>query len=92
MNFPNSNIVIRDERDTDVVAIQDVTQAAFESMEISSHTEQYIIEALRAANALQISLVAELEAVMMKGIADPGIAQPVWGKADVILAPNTFVF
>ena len=69
MNCLNPNLVIRDETDTDVVAIHDVTLAAFESMEISSHTEQYIIEALRAANALQISLVAELDGQVVGHIA-----------------------
>ena len=52
-------ITIRDEKKADITAISDVTIAAFESMEISNHTEQYVIEALRAADALPISLVAE---------------------------------
>lgn len=69
MNCTNLNIVIRDEIDTDIVAISDVTQAAFESLEISNHTEQYIIEALRAANALPISLVAELDGQVVGHIA-----------------------
>ena len=55
-----SRLNIRSETNNDVGAISDVTIAAFESMEISNHTEQYVIEALRAAGALTISLVAEL--------------------------------
>lgn len=53
-------VLIRDERNTDHTAISDVTVAAFETMEISNHTEHFIIEALRTANALTVSLVAEL--------------------------------
>jgi putative acetyltransferase len=55
------NILIREEKETDHSVISDVTQAAFETMEISNHTEQFIIEALRTANALTISLVAEVD-------------------------------
>jgi len=31
-----------------------VTVAAFETLEISNHTEQFVIEALRAAGALAV--------------------------------------
>jgi putative acetyltransferase len=57
----SQNVLIRDEKETDHSVISDVTQAAFETMEISNHTEQFIIEALRSANALIISLVAEVD-------------------------------
>jgi putative acetyltransferase len=50
---------IRDERPSDAAAISALTAAAFADLEISSHTEQYIVEALRAAAALSLSLVAE---------------------------------
>jgi putative acetyltransferase len=53
--------VIREETQADRDAITEVTVAAFETLEISNQTEQYIIEALRDAAALTISLVAELE-------------------------------
>ena len=52
-------IVIRDEVDADAAVIAEVTVAAFRTLAISNHTEQFIIEALRAANALTVSLVAE---------------------------------
>ncbi len=55
----NPKIVIRNE--ADAAAITDVTMAAFNTLEISNHTEQFIIEALRAAGALTVSLVAELD-------------------------------
>ena len=54
-------IGIRDETEADVGDITDVTVAAFATMEISNHTEQFIIEALRAAKALTVSLVAEVD-------------------------------
>ncbi len=57
----NPKIVIRSETDADVRAISEVTVAAFKTLAISHHTEQFIVEALRAANALAVSLVAELE-------------------------------
>ncbi|MBN2301879.1 MAG: N-acetyltransferase [Lentisphaerae bacterium] len=62
-------VLIRDENDTDYKIISDVTKAAFETMEISNHTEQFIIEALRSANALTISLVAEVDSRIVGHIA-----------------------
>jgi putative acetyltransferase len=56
----NQNFVIRCETAADVDAIGDVTVSAFKTLAVSQHTEQFIIEALRAANALTVSLVAEL--------------------------------
>ena len=56
----NPPIIIRDETEGDVSAISEVTVTAFETLEISNHTEQFIIESLRAAKALTISLVAEM--------------------------------
>jgi putative acetyltransferase len=46
-----------------------VTIAAFKTLEISNHTEQFIIEALRAAKALTISLVAEVKGRVIGHIA-----------------------
>jgi putative acetyltransferase len=57
----HSTIVIRDETPDDAGAIRALTIAAFEPVVISQHTEQYIIEALRAAGALTVSLVAEFD-------------------------------
>ncbi|WP_446009467.1 GNAT family N-acetyltransferase [Candidatus Electrothrix sp.] len=62
-------VLIRDEKDTDHSVISDVTQAAFETLEISNHTEQFIIEALRTANALTVSLVAEVDGRVVGHIA-----------------------
>ena len=64
-----NNILIRDEQITDYRAISEVTIAAFEEMEISDHTEQFIIEALRSAQALSVSLVAEVDGRVVGHIA-----------------------
>jgi putative acetyltransferase len=57
----NPKIVIRNETHDDVRAITEVTAAAFKTLEISNHTEQFIVKALRAAKALTVSLAAELD-------------------------------
>jgi putative acetyltransferase len=65
----NPKIVIRGETDADVSAISEVTVAAFKTLEISNHTEQFIIEALRAAKALAVTLVAEMDGRVIGHIA-----------------------
>ncbi|WP_454813718.1 GNAT family N-acetyltransferase [Labrys neptuniae] len=50
---------IRPERADDIGIIRAVTKAAFEAMAHSSQTEAAIVDALRAAGALTLSLVAE---------------------------------
>ena len=65
----NQHVVIRDETDADVSAITEVTIAAFKTLEISNQTEQYIIEALRAAKALTVSLVAEADGRVVGHVA-----------------------
>jgi putative acetyltransferase len=56
----NPEILVRSETKDDIGAITKVTVAAFQTLAISNHTEQFIIEALRAAGALTVSVVAEL--------------------------------
>lgn len=65
----NADVNIRNEKPEDVFAIREVTIAAFKTLEISQHTEQFIIEALRAARALALSLVAELDGRVIGHIA-----------------------
>jgi putative acetyltransferase len=65
----NKKIVIRSETNTDTSAITEVTVAAFKTLDISNHTEQFIIGALRAAEALTVSLVAELDGRVIGHIA-----------------------
>jgi putative acetyltransferase len=62
-------MIIRKERDADTEAITEVTIAAFKTLPISNHTEQFIIKALRAAGVLTISLVAEVEGKIVGHIA-----------------------
>jgi putative acetyltransferase len=69
MKRMNQKIVIRNEVDDDVSTITEVTFAAFKTLAISNHTEQFIIEALRAADALTVSLVAELNGRVIGHIA-----------------------
>jgi putative acetyltransferase len=54
-----SQLIIRNETPADITAITSVTIAAFKTLEISNHTEQFIVETLRVAGALTVSLVAE---------------------------------
>ena len=61
--------VIRPETAADEAAITEVTLAAFETLEISGHTEHHIIRALRAAGALSVSLVAEADGRVVGHIA-----------------------
>jgi putative acetyltransferase len=65
----DQEIIIRSEIGADVDAITEVTVAAFKTLEISNHTEQFIIEALRANKALTISLVAEMDECVVGHIA-----------------------
>ena len=65
----NPKIVIRSERVADEGAIGEVTVAAFAALQVSDHTEQFIVTALRAANALAVSLVAEIDGRVIGHIA-----------------------
>ena len=65
----SSKIIIRNEVDADVDAITEVTVAAFKTLEVSNHTEQFIIEALRANNALTVSLIAEVDGHVVGHVA-----------------------
>ena len=65
----NPKIIIRDESPDDICAITGVTIAAFKTLEISNHTEHFIVEALRAAGVLTISLVAEMDGRVIGHIA-----------------------
>ena len=62
-------MIIRPETDADIEAIGEVTKAAFENHPISRQTEHFIIAALRAANALTISLVAEVNGRVIGHVA-----------------------
>jgi putative acetyltransferase len=65
----NPEILIREETPADHDDITQVTIAAFETLSVSNQTEQFIIAALRADNALQISLVAEKDGRVVGHVA-----------------------
>ena len=62
-------MILRKETAADIEAITEVTIAAFKNHPISNQTEQFIIKALRAAGALTISLVAEIDGQIVGHIA-----------------------
>ncbi len=62
-------MIIRNETVSDIDAITEVTMAAFRTLAISNHTEQFIINSLRIAGALTISLVAEIDGRVVGHIA-----------------------
>ena len=89
----NPNLLIRDETAADAAVITSVTAAAFETLEISSHTEQFIVAALRSAGALTLSLVAELDGRVIGHIAFSPVAvadgTPGWyGLGPVSVLPE----
>jgi hypothetical protein len=53
----NRIMKIRRETKADIEAITEITKQAFENHAFSQNTEHFIIHALRAANALTVSLV-----------------------------------
>jgi putative acetyltransferase len=89
----NPEIIIRNEINTDIGPIAEVTIAAFKTLEISNHTEQFIIEALRAAKALTVSIVAETDGRVIGHIAFSPVAisdgTPNWyGLGPVSVLPE----
>ena len=69
MSPKNPEIIIRNEIDADIDAITEATIAAFKILEISNQTEHFIVQALRAAKALTVSLVAEVDGRVIGHIA-----------------------
>ncbi|MCK4752545.1 MAG: N-acetyltransferase [Planctomycetes bacterium] len=62
-------MIIRKETQSDVGEISNITKLAFENPPYSNNTEHFIINALRAANALTVSLVAENDGKVVGHIA-----------------------
>jgi putative acetyltransferase len=62
-------ITIRAETSNDAQTIVAVTVAAFLNAPHTSHTEQHIVNALRRAGQLAISLVAEIDGIVVGHIA-----------------------
>ena len=63
------NIQIRTETAADVAAIEAATISAFLNAPHTSHTEQFIIRALRRAGVLAISLVADAQGTVIGHVA-----------------------
>ncbi|GGE51604.1 hypothetical protein GCM10007276_30800 [Agaricicola taiwanensis] len=80
-------MIIRSETPADTSLIRSLTDAAFSGAEHSSQTEGAIVDALRQAGALTISLVAEQDGTIIGHVAfspvliDGGIlAGSAWGR------------
>lgn len=65
---------IRGERPGDTEQIAKVTRDAFAGHPHGSHTEHFIVDALRRANALTVSLVAEISGIVVGHIAFSPVA------------------
>ncbi len=62
-------MIVRPETNRDFDGIREVNIVAFQGHPYSQQTEHLIVEALRAADALELSLVAELEGEVVGHIA-----------------------
>ncbi len=62
-------MIIREEMASDPAVIFEITKAAFENHPYSNQTEQFIVDALRVANVLSISLVAQLDGEVVGHVA-----------------------
>jgi len=90
-------MLLRPETDADIAAIFSVTQDAFRDEPYSEHTEGPIIDALRAAGALALSLVAEdqgrvvghvaFSPVSIAGLA--GVTAGWYGLGPIAVAPGS---
>jgi putative acetyltransferase len=86
-------MIIRKETTEDIEAITEVTAAAFKTLPISNQTEHFIIHALRAADVLTISLVAEIDGRVVGHIAFSPVtisdgAQGWYGLGPVSVLPE----
>lgn len=68
-NISEYEMILRKETAADIEAITEVTKAAFENHPVSRQTEHFIIHALRKANAMTLSLVAEIDSDVVGHIA-----------------------
>lgn len=85
-------MLIRDEQSGDVEAIRQVVREAFATAAHASGTEPDIVEALRAAGALSVSLVAEVDGEVVGHVAVSPVAiedgaQGWYGLGPLAVAP-----
>ena len=86
-------MIIRNETESDIQAIAEITKAAFATCPHGEHTEQFIINALRAAGALTVSLVAQIDRNVVGHVAFSPVAisdgSPDWyGLGPVSVLPQ----
>ncbi len=62
-------MIIRTEKESDIVKIFEITKEAFRNHPYSQGTEQFVIDALRRDGVLTISLVAEIDGKIVGHIA-----------------------
>lgn len=63
------SIIIRSELPSDIAAIHSLTKEAFLNAPYAAHTEHFIVDALRDAGALTLSLVAEEDGSVVGHVA-----------------------
>ncbi len=85
--------IIRPERDEDHVAIGNVISAAFAGKPYADGDEAELVEKLRRANALSVSLVAELQGAVVGQVAfspaqESGGAPGWYGLGPVAVLPD----
>ena len=84
---------IRPERPADIAAIARLTEAAFRDAAHTSHTEAFIVDALRRAGQLTLSLVAEEDGrlvghVAISPVAISSGAKNWFGLGPISVAPD----
>lgn len=87
------NLILRNEQDQDVDAIFKLTESAFKNAEHTDHTEQFIVNALRKAQLLTLSIVAEREQQIIGHVAISPVqissGAPNWyGLGPISVAPE----
>jgi putative acetyltransferase len=80
-------VTIRAEAPGDQEAIHDVTEAAFATLDLSDGSEPAIIEALRVAGALTLSLVAEHDGHVLGHIAFSPVQMSDGSRGWYVLGP-----
>lgn len=87
------NLILRNEQSHDIDAIFKLTERAFENAEHTDHTEQFIVNALRNAQQLTLSIVAEHEQQIIGHVAISPVeissGTPHWyGLGPISVAPE----
>jgi predicted N-acetyltransferase YhbS len=86
------SITIRPELPADIAAITALTEAAFREAPHTSHREHFIVDALRRAGALQVSLVAVTDGLIVGHVALSPVAissgaQQWYGLGPISVSP-----